>query len=259
MKLRSHDINSIISALKIMLLFPTEGFPGESALWFLPVMFLTSVGYAVVRKYLDLRWASVVVVIIGIIGFAFPALASFRLPWGIDTACVALLFFHTGYLIKRLSLIDRIKGIRTNKSWLFWLCFSIVFVANIALIYLNEKVNLRLIQYGNPILTYVNAITGTLIWMVIADVLASSKKTERVNALFCEISKLSIIFLCTNHITLRLVGFVLRKGFGVLGIKTQVIYYLVQFVFAMPLMLFAGRIIDKSNLRIIMGRKRINE
>ena len=82
---------------------------------------------------------------------------------------------------------------------------------------------------------------------------------DKVNALFCEISELSIIFLCTNHVSIRVVGFILRKGFGVLGTETQVIHYLAQFVFAMALMLFAGSIIDRTNLRVVLGRKRLNE
>ena len=48
----SHSVESLLPTVRSLLLFPTRDLPIESALWFLPVMFLASVGYACLDKWI---------------------------------------------------------------------------------------------------------------------------------------------------------------------------------------------------------------
>ena len=59
----------------------------------------------------------------------------------------------------------------------------IVVGANTILIYQNDQVNMRTLQYGSPALTFVNAIIGTMIWMIIADMI-SCLKIEKIEMNF---------------------------------------------------------------------------
>lgn len=254
-----HDVNSIKSALKIMLLFPTNGFPFESALWFLPVMFLTGIGYAVIRKYLTLKWTSFVVLLIGIVGFIFPKFIDMRLPWGIDSACVALLFFHTGYIIKHFVLFEKIKKYKSKNKLLFCLLLLLVICLNTLLIFLNEKVNMRTLDYGNPVLTFLNAVVGTLIWICFSYFINSFSKMTIIKLILCRISELSIVFLCINHNAILVFRVLLSKIFKMIGFSTGVLDIVLIFIFSMAFMFCVGIVIDKTNLRIMLGRGLIND
>lgn len=254
--LLSHDMYSLKNALKVVLIYPTDGFPFESALWFLPVMFLTSTGYAAIRKHFNLKWTTATVLLIGILGFIFPILSNQRLPWGIDSTCVALLFFHTGYMIRHFALTGRIKNERINHPLLFWVFFLSFAGLNIFLVFLNEKVNLRTMHYGNPVLTYLNAVVGTMIWICISDLLTATHK--KMQWILCRVSELSIVFVCINHGTIHIFRVLVTKVFTTLGISTGVFDIAAIFILSMVFMLFVGTIIDRTKLRIFLGRRIIN-
>lgn len=146
------EADAVAATLKVFFLYPVDKVPYESALWFLPAMFITSVAYAGLRKVLDLKWATVVAVATGAIGFIYPHLTDVRLPWGIDTSLVALLFFHTGGLMKHFNLVERIKALRRKSTLLLLVLTAAVFALNIFMVFMNDKVNLRKVEYGNPLL-----------------------------------------------------------------------------------------------------------
>lgn len=115
--------NCMVS-IRSFLLFPTKDFPLESAMWFLPVMFITTVSYYLLDARIKNKAVlSIVILLIGTVGFVYPNVFSFRLPWGCDCACVALLFFHSGVLIQRFDLIGKVFG---NKKTIRY-CFMFVY------------------------------------------------------------------------------------------------------------------------------------
>lgn len=250
----THDSEAVKSGLKIMLLYPTDRFPYESALWFLPVMFITSVAYAAIRKAMNLKLASIVCLAIGIFGFAYPVLTEVRLPWGIDTAFVALLFFHTGYLMKHYKLVERIKDIKQKQTAIFLLSLIVIAGINVFLIFNNGKLSLRTIKYGNPLLTYVNAVTATTVWICVAVLINESTHLNKTARLLCNISEVSIVFLCVNHNVIRLFQLIVGKAFEVLSLSAGVFDVVLVAVLTLAALLLIGNLINKTKLRVILGR-----
>ena len=238
------DTPAMLETVKAFLLTPTENFHFESAMWFLPVMFLTSIGYCLIRKKLTIRLTSIVVAVIGIIGFALPHLIDFRLPWGIDTACVAILFFHIGWLIKHL--MPKVWMQKEKHPLLFWLSFIALATINTVLIFANKKFNMRVLEYGNPILSIANAVCATLLWMIIAH---SVMHLNRFKELLCRISELSIVFLCINHGVIRVVSEIVGRV-----LKNNMIAVPIIFVICMACMLAIGEIITRTKVRFLIGR-----
>lgn len=243
------EADAVASTLKVFFLYPVDKVPYESALWFLPAMFITSVAYAGLRKVMDLKWATVVTVASGAIGFIYPHLTDVRLPWGIDTALVALLFFHTGRLMKHCNLVERIKALRRKSTLLLLVLTATVFALNIFMVFMNDKVNLRKVEYGNPLLAYVNAVAGTVICILIAILIDSFAHGTGFKALLCRISEVSIVFICINHNVIHLFQFLLSSiGSGVFGI-------ILITLLSLSLILLIGHIIDRTPLRVVIGRK----
>lgn len=243
------EADAVASTLKVFFLYPVDKVPYESALWFLPTMFITSVAYAGLRKVMDLKWATVVAVASGAIGFIYPHLTDVRLPWGIDTALVALLFFHTGYLMKHFNLVERIKALRRKSTLLLLVLTAAVFALNIFMVFMNDKVNLRKVEYGNPLLAYVNAVAGTVICILIAVLIDGLAPVSKFKALLCRISEVSIVFICINHNVIHLFQFLLSSiGSGVFGI-------ILITLLSLSLILLIGHIIDRTPIRVVIGRK----
>lgn len=241
--------DALVPTLKIFFLYPVNSVPYESALWFLPTMFITSVTYTVLRKMMNLKWTTVVTVAVGVFGFVYPHLTDVRLPWGIDTALVALLFFHTGCLMKRCNLVERIKALRRKSTWLLLVLTAAVFALNIFMVFMNDKVNQRKVEYGNPLLAYVNAVAGTVLCIMVAVLIDCLLPASKFKALLCRISEVSIVFICINHNVIHLFQFLLSSiGAGVFGIILITLLSLSQ-------ILLIGHIIDRTPLRVVIGRK----
>lgn len=243
------EADAVASTLKVFFLYPVDKVPYESALWFLPAMFITSVAYAGLRKVLDLKWATVVTAAIGVFGFIYPHLIDVRLPWGIDVALVALLFFHTGCLMKHFNLVERIKALRRKSTLLLLVLTVAVFALNIFMVFMNDKVNLRKVEYGNPLLAYLNAVAGTVICILIAILIDSFAHGTGFKTLLCRISEVSIVFICINHNVIHLFQFLLAPvSTGVLGIVLIILL-------SLSLILLVGHLIDRTPLRVVIGRK----
>ena len=243
------EADAVASTLKVFFLYPVDKVPYESALWFLPAMYITSVAYAGLRRVMDIKWATVVAVASGAIGFIYPRLTDVRLPWGIDVAWVALLFFHTGCLMKHFNWVERIKALRRKSTLLLLVLTAAVFALNIFMVFMNDKVNLRKVEYGNPLLAYVNAVAGTVICILIAILIDSLAHGTGFNALLCRISEVSIVFICINHNVIKLFQFLLAPiSTGALGIVLITLL-------SISLILLVGHIIDRTPLRVVIGRK----
>lgn len=97
----SRKASTILDGLKSILVFPTQGMPMESALWFLPAMFLCCVMYALLEKIIILRTAfAAVISILTCFGCLYPAIIDFRLPFAVGPAMASLGFYGLGQLWK---------------------------------------------------------------------------------------------------------------------------------------------------------------
>lgn len=126
------------------------------AMWFLAsILILESVYGALVRLSvpMPLRW----IIGAGALATASSRLLPFPLPWAADTVFVSLIFFAFGASLRRgWSTIPRTP-----------LFIATVFAVHLATGLGNEKINIYVMQLGNPVLFLVSAGAGSLAFFLV--------------------------------------------------------------------------------------------
>lgn len=237
---------------------PTVNFPFESALWFLPVMFIVSLLYYCVDKITNKKLVvSIIIMILSGLGFTCGYVLSFRLPMGLDTALVSLLFYHVGHLFQKMNIIDQIIN-ALSKLKIGYRLLVLIFCVSLATVFIfaNQDFNMRKMQWGIIPLSILNAIISTMILIVVSKIFVDdhSIKDNIITKLTCFISEVSIMYVCVNHMTIDILYAVFSKLFSILSINTSWFLYLVVLVSSIILILVAGRIISKTRFRIILGK-----
>jgi fucose 4-O-acetylase-like acetyltransferase len=252
MIIRHHDLSQMLPTGMSFLFFPTDGLAIESALWFLPVMFIASAGYNLLAYKIKNKYAlSVTIIILGCFGYAISGLIEYRLPWGINVAFVSLLFFHTGRLMKDHGFYDAVISFRKRSAILFYLCLILLIALNIFLILTNSRTNMRAGQWGIWPLAYFNAALASAIYLIIARLVVGVIKTDILFMRFIErISTNAMIFICISHPAIRLSRFVVNRVTGIFALRVIFIYIL------SVLILFAlSELFCRTRLKVFIGRR----
>lgn len=119
-------------------------------LWFLPCLFISEILYFIIRKNKDTFKRGIIVLILFIIGIVL-CKNKIILPFGIETALIALLFLYIGDIFgKKENVILKYK--------IPLLIFSLIFYI-VAFIY-NGNVSMLGHKYLNPILFVLGAMSG---------------------------------------------------------------------------------------------------
>ncbi len=149
------------------------------ALWFLPCLFLARIGFAAItRVSTQMRFLIPLLIGLSIIGYVLSSYYSFlKLPFGMETAFTAIVFFGLGFLFKKkekiFNLIQR-YGI-------------VVFIVGLGvLIYLaflnyqqyGAQIDLRVNRLNNYFLFYSAAIAGIISWVAFSMVLKKNAMLE---------------------------------------------------------------------------------
>lgn len=121
--------------------------PLDIALWFLPCLFVTTMIFWYINKYLSGRSQVFALIIIGAIGLMTSMWLPFRLPWSADVALTAVVFYGTGYIARKRD--EQIS----NLKW-FWKAAVMASLAAIGFLlsFINVKVDMNHNFYGNPLL-----------------------------------------------------------------------------------------------------------
>lgn len=148
-------------------------------IWFLAALYFTQLIYYVIDKlFHKWRYASAIVSIaVCLFGLLRYRLGWGSLPWDFDVALVAQLFFHLGYWFMH-SL--KVRDWFVNRSSVYRivcvavLCLALNLVASKACLLLTgHSLNMSIGQYGNEVLSFLGAITGILLVVIIAPVIHS--------------------------------------------------------------------------------------
>ena len=122
--------------------------PMNVALWYLPCLFVVEIIFYFVKKPYTL--------------FAFAALGllakfmPFRMPWGLDVALTAVVFYGVGHYYK--------------DSWISYKFLPIILVTSLAFCFLNEPIDMNNLVYGNPIFFYIAAFSGIILFLNLSKV-----------------------------------------------------------------------------------------
>lgn len=123
-------------------------------MWFLPCIFLTFILFSIVHvvKFKPLKFILIIAIVI--LGFIYPRISDFKLPWSIDVACVSLIFYSVGAFLKR-SLVK----LDFKRSLIFAV---ILLLIHVSFSFFNSKIDMYRSVYGSPLFFILNGISGSL-------------------------------------------------------------------------------------------------
>ncbi|OQY37890.1 MAG: hypothetical protein B6226_04480 [Candidatus Cloacimonetes bacterium 4572_65] len=134
------------------------------ALWFLPALFSTSLLYTIIDRYIPKHIPKLIsLLLLGVLGFLDSKFSDFRLPWGINIAFVAVLFYGLGHICQ--TYLNRTLDIIKNKTVAFIIGIILVGIG-FALNSINGGVSFNSHSYGNYplfLLSALSSITGLLL------------------------------------------------------------------------------------------------
>jgi fucose 4-O-acetylase-like acetyltransferase len=145
------------------------------ALWFINCLFLTSLIFYWFKRIFK-NYAIIIALILSIIGFWLSRHLSFRLPWSLDTAMLAILFYGAGHEIKQAEIL---KKISQHLSKYRLIIYSLIFLGfNLLLSRLNGRVDMFTNYYGNYFLFYLAAFAGIILIVFVAMLLDKNRLLE---------------------------------------------------------------------------------
>lgn len=135
-------------------------------LWFFPCLFVTELFFACLVRLPSRLILGLALVVSSLLGFVAPALLPWRLPWGLELALTAVVFYGVGYLCRPYLSSLSLSG---SKRWLALLVSLLIYVAGA---WYNRPVAFIIGNYGgNYGAFYVAAFAGIMFWSLGAQIL----------------------------------------------------------------------------------------
>lgn len=178
-------------------------------LWFLPCLFITKILFAFLSEKIK-NTSVLVVFLIGfsLLGyFAFLYLPDLNLPFGIESALTAVVFFGLGSIV-RTNYYERLN--KVNRKKLFYiLCLSIIICLIAAAINFSlygRQIDIRLNNLGNYFVFYIGAVAGIVMTIAISMLIKQNRVLEYIgknslvlfvlhNIVFFFLTKLFLLFI----------------------------------------------------------------
>lgn len=235
----------------------------NSSLWYLLCLYMMFVLYVAIRKINLRKYRELVFVIVALsvlfikqpiaaISELYLHLPDNRLPFKMDTAMVALVFFTIGIWYK--DFIKRIASVKI--SWVILVILAVfVYVAGKA----NGWTNLNSFDFGHiPVLFYPIAIFGIAVVIWCSNKISSSNKPSKLSNVLKFYGKNSLVIFGFQSLFIRfyLLFFNHLQGLDMQLYQNYKIYHqvgaflTVTFIMS-PLMVTAMKWLSKKGLRIV--------
>lgn len=225
-------------------------------LWYIACLFFLNIFFYIVTKFVKsnvLRGA--IVTILACVGLLYYKVGGLPLPWNIDVCFTAIPFFFVGYIFKQFK---HKTGKLISKRSINVLLFLVFGLINVVFGYLNIKTTGKGLEmfdseYANPIFTYLSAFAG-IFAVIIFSKFFTLKPIEFIG-------ENSLVYYAW-HQTIMIP--ITSIGFGLLGFEhpndiSQPYYWcykLVQLAVILFTLTIATLIIEKTNLRVLLGKKK---
>ena len=228
-------------------------------LWYIACLFFLNIFFYIITKYIkNSFFRGTIVAVFACVGLLYYKVGGLPLPWNIDVCFTALPFFFGGYILKINS--EKIKKI-FSKKYAGILLFVVFGGINVVLGYLNIKTTGKGLEmfdseYANPVFTYISAFAGVFA-VIIFSKFFSFKPIKFIG-------KNSLVYYAW-HQTIMIP--ITTMGFGLLGFESPTdishpyywSYKLVQLAVIIFTLTIATLIIEKTNLRILLGNNKLNK
>lgn len=198
-------------------------------LWFLPCLFIVTLLFYPLAK-LNKWLIGLLIIVSALIGFILNEYLAYRLPWSLDVAFTALLFYGSGYLFKVIWL---------KNNWYYLLAALLFFIISIALFRINGRIDMSDGDYNNYLLFILSAFSGILFMLFLVYMLPQIKIIN-----FIGINSLVIMAL---H--LRALTFIKAIEIYVFGIPYEsnlsmsLFHTLMQVIILIPIIYFINKYI----------------
>ena len=136
------------------------------SLWFLPALFSLRLIFYWLQRYCTGLGLAYGVIFLSLVGGTATTVLPFRLPWGIEPACIGLMFYWAGYAGREQFLLPEI--ITPQWSWLLMLVSLAIQFAGINA---NVRVDINSAQLGNQAAFFLAAFSGIVFWCLVAQAL----------------------------------------------------------------------------------------
>lgn len=205
-------------------LFPTQGLPVAGALWFLPSLFVAELLLYLFMKCFKKNWMQMIAMaVILLLGFYINYL-KWKLPLGMETSTVAVLFCYVGYLFKKYETMNFIM----NRKIIFSTGLITLFLPCNCLCYKNGLVGMFFGDYHNEFIFLFCAFYGILFWWFMTKLVCNFWSRLCVGRIIIYAGMNSLVFLAFNQLFLffyrKFLVVVLKKEwFGSDAVHYQVV------------------------------------
>lgn len=167
-------------------------------LWYLPALFITFLLLYGVQKIKNNLLRNTALCLIPIIGFAYTRFTAVNLPWSINIAMVALLFYAFGFYF-----FDKIQKLPVKYAAFVMISMGLI---NLMLYHYNTKIDMYRAYYGNEIFFIVSGISGSLFVLCFFKIFPVFKFLEFVG-------KFSLVILALQGLSMTFIKLVLLLAF----------------------------------------------
>ena len=186
--------NSIIHGTSHILVAFGPAISYNPPLWFLTCLFVTELlFYGLAKKYYGepkklVFWLTIA----GVIGYLYSVYAPFRIPWNVDVALAAIVFYGAGNLFRKLTEPESGSSfnLRLNSGFIekffrvekylpvIAILLSLLYLGYLMKFPTDDKVNMNVMQYGGFFSFYLLAFAGIFTFVYLFKKIGSSKVLE---------------------------------------------------------------------------------
>ena len=242
----------IITPLRAVIFMPTNSFPIEPSLYFLPVMFFGGMLLAVIVKYIKNEYVRCALVIaLTLLGNLWNDQFRMRLPLSLDCALSLMLYFYLGFHGRAiLEFTDKLWA-KLRYNWLKVLVFAALSIINYQLIEYNFIPNILNASWTHIHLCHINTCLLMLLWVYFFRYTENLSFLKGVNRVLKYIGKNSILFMCFSHTGLKISMAVVSR----LPIGNDFVVKTLYCVLALLIIVPIVEVINRTKLRFIFGSK----
>jgi acyltransferase len=167
-------------------------------LWFFTCLFSTTLIYYLLRRWLKGNSLNLGILLLGAVAPLLPQILGVRLPWNLDLAGAALIFFGVGRWLQKKPLL-----LINMPKWLGYLIFPCWLI----LVWVNGPVDMNIMQFGRLWLFYLGAGAGIYLTMVFSTLILPNRLTRWLSANTIVIFPLhQLLFSFINGVSVLLLG-----------------------------------------------------
>lgn len=174
---REQDVSPINVFLNIWIATPSINYVFNTALWFLPCLFITEVMFHFLEKRIkNTKILLSFIIVFSIIGYIYPKLNIIRLPFGIDSAFIAIGFYFFGYWWKKSENIILQKVNLNIITRIIVLCICCIVV--ICVPSLTNGMNIGNMEYPFYPIIYLTSFAGFFMIYLVSNMISENRPLQ---------------------------------------------------------------------------------